>query len=311
MRTPTPVLLVTTALLYALNYPLGALALQGMSAFLMIALRFLVTAVVMWAAVLLLHPSLPRGRAWWHAIGAGLLVQGAQFLGAYWAMSHGVGAGVVALIVAMNPVAVTVLTGILARRRDSWRSYAPVALGAIAVILACVPRIVTDPSLGAAALAVVVALLGLAIGSVWQARTLADVSPVSFTAVGVTASFPLAAAFALSAPQRIEPSARTWVLFALVTLVGLVGTTLYATSVRAVGPRRASLMFAVIPALAAVASVLLLGEGIDAGVLIALVLGCAACLLDLRLARTRVSSEVASPSAATLGREPVSNGSRL
>ncbi|MFK4760588.1 DMT family transporter [Microbacterium sp. ZW T5_45] len=307
MRTPTPLLLAATAVLYALNYPLGALALQSMSAFLMITLRFLVTAVVMWLVVLLVRPSLPQGRAWWHAVGAGLLVQGAQFLGAYWAMSHGVGAGVTALIVAMNPVVVTLLTSILERRRDSWRSYGPVVLGAIAVILACVPRIARDPSLGAAALAVVLALLGLAIGSVWQARALSDVSPVSFTAIGVTASFPLAAVFALSVPRRVDPGAHTWALFVIVALVGLVGTTLYATSVRVVGPRRASMMFAVIPALAAVGSWVLLDEPLDAGILIALVLGCAACLWDLRRARTG-SPQV---SVATVERESVSSDVRL
>lgn len=294
MRSRSSFLLASTAVLYALNYPLGALALRSMSPFLLITLRFAVTAVVMWAAVAILRSALPRGRAWFHAIGAGLLVQGAQFLGAYWAMSHGVGAGVVALIVAMNPVVVTVLGGLLDRRRDPWRSYVSVGVAALAVVLACLPRILGDPALGAATVTVLVALLGLAGGSVWQGRTLGAVSPVSFTAIGVSASLPLSLLFTTSVEQHFDAAPGTWLLFGVVTLIGLAGTTLYATCVKTVGARQSSLMFAVIPALAALAAWPLLGEPIDPIVVVALVLGGAACVLDVRLARRR-RSEASAP----------------
>lgn len=299
MRTTTPTLLVVTAVLYAANYPLGALALHDMSPFLLIALRFAVTAVVTWAAVLVLRTALPRGRTWWHAVGAGLLVQGAQFLGAYWAMSHGVGAGVTALVVAMNPVVATVLGGLLDRRREPLLAYGAVALGAVAVVLACAPRIVRDPSLGAGLGAVLVALAGLSLGSVWQGRTLRGVSPVSFTAIGTTVSLPFAAVLATLVPESVHPGARTWVLFAVVTVVGLVGSTMYASSVARVGARSAAMLFAVIPALAALIAWPVVGEPLDAVVGVALVLGAVACAVDVVATRRRAVTSGAGPRRAS------------
>ena len=290
MRANSSLLFGTTAVLIALNYPLGALALRGMSPFLLILLRFGATAVIAWVAVAVLRSALPQGSTWWHAAGAGVLVQGAQFLGAYWAMSHGVRAGVTALIIAMNPVLVAILSGVISRRREPALAYLAVAIAMIAVVLACLPKILRDPSLGSGVFAALIALVGLAVGSVWQGRTLQGVSPVSFTAIGVTASLPFAGALLLMNDESVAPGATTWVLLAAVTVVGLLGTTAYAAYIGRAGARRASIVFAIIPALAAIGSWAMLGEPLDLTIGVALVLGCAACVIDVVASRRVTSS---------------------
>jgi len=282
MKSSTPALLIGTTVVYAASYPLGALALHTMSPFLLITLRFLVAAPIMWTAVALLRSALPRGRAWWHAIGAGTLVQGVHVIGAYWAMSHGVSSGIAALVVAMNPVVVTILGGLLDRRREPWRAYLAVGIGVVAVVLACAPRIARDPAVGPGLVALVVALLGLSTGSVWQGRTLRGVSPVSFTAIGVTASLPIAAVLTLTSTNHVAPGGSTWLWFGVVTVATLVGTTLYAATVARRGARGAAILFAVIPAVAALCAWALLGEPLDALVVVALILGGAACVIDVR-----------------------------
>jgi drug/metabolite transporter (DMT)-like permease len=278
-------LLATTVAVYAAGYPLGALALRGMSPFWLIALRFLLTAALLWPVVGLRRLARPAGRAWIPAIGAGLLVQGAQFLGAYWAMAHGVGAGVTALIVALNP-ALTALLGVaVSRVRVGRAGWAAVALAAAAVAIACLPRIAANPAVGPGVAGAVLALAGLAGGSVIQGRCLGGVHPLTFTAIGVSASAPPALALALLTPGHVSARPQAWLLLSLLTLCGLAGTTLYAGTVRTLGARTASLQFALIPAVASVMSWPLLGEAPGWLTAVGLVLGAAAVVLQLRAGR--------------------------
>jgi len=287
-----------TVVVYALGYPLGALTLRGVSPFWLIALRFLLTAALLWPVIAARRIAVPRGRALGHAVGAGLLVQGAQFLGAYWALSHGVGAGVTALVVAMNPALTAVLGAGLRRARrllrlpDAAGSGARVPLAAVglataAVLVACAPKIVADPSVGPAVAAAVLALVGLTAGSLWQGAALRDVAPLSFTAIGVSASAPVALLPALSTPGRLPGTPADWTLLVLLTLCGLAGTTLYAVCVRRLGAGQASVLFALIPAVAALLSWPILGEVPGALTLAGLLLGAAAVAAQLLAGRAK------------------------
>lgn len=290
MNTRILGLSAATVLVYAAGYPLGALALQGISAFWLIALRFLLTAVLLWPGIALRRLALPERGAWIPALVAGLLVQGAQFLGAYWAMAHGVGAGITALVVALNPAVTAILSVALTRRGIGPGAWLAVALAAAAVAVACLPRILANPAVGPGVVGALVGLFGLAGGSLIQGRALGGVHPLAFTAIGVSVSVPFALVLALLTPGHVAADPGAWGLLVVLALCGLAGTTLYAGTVRSLGPRTASLQFALIPAVASVLSWPLLGEVSGWPTVAGLVLGSGVVMLQLRAGRAGAHS---------------------
>lgn len=270
--------MAATVFFYAISYPLGAIALHDIAPFLLIALRFAITALLMWGIVIGRRMSVPRGKELGMTAMAGLGVQGVQFLGLYWGMSHGVSAGIAALVIAMNPVATALINGIFfGLREDKW-GIAALVLGATGVVAACLPRLLAHTHTGPALIVTFLALGGLAVGSIAQARFSSHTHPVAFTAVGVTVSLPPALLLASLTPVKLLHPYRSIGLILLLTACSALAMVLYASVVRSQGARTAASLFALIPAVAVLAAWWLQGTVLDASVALALVLGCAACI---------------------------------
>ena len=280
-RTTIAASACTMVTLYAVNYALTSLALRTMSPFLLLLLRFVLSVLVLLAVCALLRTPIPRGRLLAVAAGAGLLSQAGQFIGTYWALGHGVGAGFTALVIAMNPVVTALLSRLILRRRASRRALLSTALGAAAVIVACLPIVLADPRIGPVILAVGGSLVAVSLGALWQGRSLREVHPAMFTLIGVVVSTPVAGALALTEPARPPSGFASWALLGGIVAIGLGGTVLYSALVRAVGADAASILFSVIPAATAVAALMVLGEPLSVAGVIGLVLGAAASVLRL------------------------------
>lgn len=280
-RTTIAASACTMVTLYAVNYALTSLALRTMSPFLLLLLRFGLSVLVLLAVCALLRTPIPRGRLLAVAAGAGLLSQAGQFVGTYWALGHGVGAGFTALVIAMNPVVTALLSRLILRRRASRRALLSTALGAAAVIVACLPIVLADPRIGPVILAVGGSLVAVSLGALWQGRSLREVHPAMFTLIGVVVSTPVAGALALTEPARPPSGFASWALLGGIVAIGLGGTVLYSALVRAVGADAASILFSVIPAATAVAALIVLGEPLSVAGVIGLVLGAAASVLRL------------------------------
>ncbi|WP_045270497.1 DMT family transporter [Microbacterium azadirachtae] len=292
-RTTIAVSACTMVTLYAVNYALTSLALRTMSPFLLLLLRFVLSVLVLLAVCALLRTPIPRGRLLAVAAGAGLLSQAGQFIGTYWALGHGVGAGFTALVIAMNPVVTALLSRLILRRRASRRALLSTALGAAAVIVACLPIVLADPRIGPVILAVGGSLVAVSLGALWQGRSLREVHPAMFTLIGVVVSTPVAGALALTEPARPPSGFASWALLGGIVAIGLGGTVLYSALVRAVGADAASILFSVIPAATAVAALILLGEPLSVAGVIGLVLGAAASVLRLGDDRPPVADPIA------------------
>lgn len=272
---------VPTVILYASGYPVGSAAVAVMSPLLVIVIRFALSAIVLWTIVAIRRPSVPSRSQIMHAAVAGLLVQGVQFIALYWALSQGVGSGLAALVIALNPVMTATLLTIFTSHRESGRGLVALVLGAIAVAVACAPQILEDPSIGLPVIAVVAAMFGLTTGGLYQQRNCAGMDPILITAIGVTASLPVSVGAMLSAPIEVT----NWALaaFLLVVMVGLssVGATiLYATCIARFGARVASVLFAVIPSVAGLLAWVFLGEALSLFTIVGLLMGAAACLVQ-------------------------------
>lgn len=202
-----------------------------------------------------------------------------------WGMAHGVGPGVVALVIAMNPVTTAVLARlVLGRRENSWGLVA-LALGTVGVVAACLPRLLADPSVGPGLITVLVALGGLSGGSLLQERKLRAVDPFVFTAIGVTVSVLPAAALALTTPQHLTDPVPAVALLLLLVLASAVGMVCHAACVRSRGARGPSILFAVIPAVSVIAAGGLPGASLDLTTAVGLACGALACAAQSRSAR--------------------------
>lgn len=277
----TPVLAISTVLAYAAGYPLGSASVAVMPSGLVILLRFVASAAVIWLIVAALRLPMPPPGKLRNAVIAGLLIQGVQFLFLYWALAHGVSSGLSSLIIALNPVVTALILTISTSHRESPRGKLALLLGGAAVVVACAPMIVDDYSLGIPLISVIIALLGLSFGAIQQGRHLTGVHPLVITAIGVTASIPFAGVFALVEPGEVTNWPRAlWLIAAMVVFSSIGATTLYATCVARSGARAASILFSVIPATASIMAWISLGEDLSVFAVIGIVLGASACLVQ-------------------------------
>ena len=301
-------LVIPTVLLYGAGYPLGTATVNIMSPFLVILLRFALSAILLWIIIAARRTPLPPRQQIVQAAIAGLLTQGVQFLGLYWALANGVSSGLGSLIIALNPVVTASLMSLFLGHRESRRGLLALALGTGAVILACTPKLMADHSIGGAIVAVVVAMLGLSIGGIYQGRHLADIDPWIVTAIGLTASTPVAAIATIATPVQVTDWPKAIVLVVIMTVLTSVGaTTLYAACIRQSGARAASILFAVIPAAASIMAWIGLGEDLTAFTIIALILGGAACILQSRTSAPNASDGDEAVSSDHEAHESVGN----
>ncbi|GAB3715017.1 DMT family transporter [Mariniluteicoccus flavus] len=283
-------LAVPTVILYAAGYPIGAASVAVMSPFLVILLRFAASALLLWAILAVRGFERPSRAQVGHTVVVGLLTQAVQFLGVYWGLSHGVSSGLVSLIIALNPVVTAGLLAAMHGHRESRLGMAALVLATGAVILACLPKLLADQRSGIAVVTVLIAMLGLSLGGIHQARHLRGMDVLLIGAIGLTVSTPVAGVLVLALPQHVTDWPRALVLLAVMVVFSSVGaTTLYAQCIRRSGARGASILFAVIPAGATVMGWLALGERLTGWTMAALVLGAAACLVQSRAAPAGVT----------------------
>lgn len=106
----------------------------------------------------------------------GVTLHGAYLGGCFYSVSRGMSAGLVALIVCLQPVVVSVAASFFLNEKLNGRSVIGLVLGLIGVITVIIPRISGVDKLSAAAIATaVLALLGGSSGTLLQKRFAADI----------------------------------------------------------------------------------------------------------------------------------------
>lgn len=279
----SPSLALSTAFFYALGYPIGALAVRAATPGVVLLSRFVASAVILGCIAAALRLEWPRGKFAGHAAVVGVLTQGVQFVGCYQAMRLGVSPVLVALIIAMNPVLTAALaTRALGERLDR-RRVSSVVLALLAIGAAFAGRLLDVGHIDAAVLWVVLAVFGLAGGGIYQQRYLTTGHPVASNAMGIAAAIVPAGIFALLTEQEVTNAPQAvWTVVVLVLANSVVAATLYLAAVKQAGAAAVSLLFGIIPSMAALLSWAIMSERPDLGAAIGLVIGAAACFLGIR-----------------------------
>lgn len=229
-----------------------------------LALRFAGVLLLMVPAVLLMRVPFPARRQVFHLAVAGLLLQGGYLLGVFEAIRHGMGAGLAALIVGLQPV-LTALLGTFVSERVTGRQWVGLVLGFGGVTLVVAERLsISGLSLLSVA-AAVAALISITAGTLYQKRY----TPHFDLRVGSVIQFAAALCFVVPVAFLTETREIEWT----VPLVGAILWSIFALSIgatsllfilirRGAATRVASLMY-LTPGVTAIMAWILFGEAIS------------------------------------------------
>jgi drug/metabolite transporter (DMT)-like permease len=265
--------------LFVLIWSTGFLVGRGVSAHadpqLFLGLRFLAVAAIFAAAAAAARAPWPRRpREVGMQLGAGALMSGLYLSAGWWAMEHGLPAGVMALLGALQPIFTALFAVLFLRTRLAPTVWLGLAVGVAGVAMVLLPRLAAaaaaaggPPTFPPLAVAVGVAgILSLTIGSMvqrspWAAGDLRSASALqNLGAAGVAALL----ALAVGTP-RWDHSAALWGGFAWSVLVlSLGGTTLLVWLMRSGEATRTAALLLLVPPLAAAQAWLLFGETLTA-----------------------------------------------
>jgi drug/metabolite transporter (DMT)-like permease len=168
-----------------------------------LAARHGLSIVVFTLLSLAVRAAWPRDpRVWRDAIVAGMLLHGFYIGGVFWAVSQGIGAGMMGLITGLHPLFTAVLALPLLHERLTARQWIGIAVGVAGVALIVQPKMGSVEGIPMHALAVaLLATLSLTLGTIWQKRSRPDMD------LRVNAAIQFVGAFVLTAPVAFATEA--------------------------------------------------------------------------------------------------------
>jgi len=212
--------------LYALGYPIGALAVSAMSPMAVLVLRFGL---------------------------AGAILSG-------WALITG------AVVISMNPVVTALLAAMLLGEGLTWTRVGALVLGVVAVLAACAGRLFAIGGVDTVVLLLLAALVSLAAGGVYQQRFCSGVDFRATAALqNAVAVLPVAALATIMPFEVTDPWKAAGAVAAVVLFNATLCMTLYVRAINNHGAAAVAMLFAVIPAVAGLLSWLMLGQRPDIG----------------------------------------------
>jgi len=277
--------------LFVLLWSTGFVASKAVTAhaepFTFLVVRF--AAVIALLAPVALAAPRPTFVAARDAAITGMLIHAGYLGGVMWALSHGMSAGVVAIIVCLQPILTALLAAPFLDESITLRHWAGLAIGLLGVTLVVAPKLGIGATAitSAALISAVLALVSITLGTLFQKvrGQSGDLKVlVLWQYVGAFAvALPVAL---LTETMRIEwtrefIAALAWLV--LVLSIGAIGLLLLL--IRSSAVSRVTSLFYLVPAVTAVMAWALFGETLSAIQIAGLLLVMAAVLLTGALRR--------------------------
>lgn len=138
-----------------------------------LALRYLFVIAILAPAAWWFGAQWPGTiRDWRDGLIAGVLLHGIYLGGVFWAVKHGLPAGIAALVVGLQPLATAMLVGLTLGERVSPLRWLGIAVGFAGALLVILPRLGVEAGLPPLqVLIVLTAMLSITLGTIWQKRT--------------------------------------------------------------------------------------------------------------------------------------------
>jgi drug/metabolite transporter (DMT)-like permease len=292
-------LLPLFVVLWSSGYVVGAAAIEVADPLPLLAARFLIASAV-------LVPLALRGGRWRGApLGRlavlGVLLQVVQFVGIYGGFALGVPAALSALVMlGLSPLLTTSLAVASGQEHADARLWIGLSVGLVGVAISLAPEL-GSAAIGAGVALTLVAMLGLAGGTVLQKRWVGAADPLVSTAAQNLTAAVLVAPVAAVAGGHLEVSAQLVLCLGWITLGMAVGTLLlYVHLLRLHAASTVTALLLLVPPVTAVASALALGEALHPASLAGMLVAMAGVGAVLRRAQQPARSAPARPAAAAI-----------
>lgn len=277
-------------LVFVLIWATGFVAARFMAshaeALTFVAIRVAGVALVLVGIALVRHAPWPRDRAGWiDAAVAGILMQGFYVIGVFWAVQHGLPAGIAALVGSLQPLLTAVLARPLLGERVSPRRWGGIATGFTGAILVLAPKIgAADGIPPDALLACLGAMVAMTGGTLWQKSRSAQADLLTNATIQFAAAAGLAIPVALIfGTGRFDATLPAWLGLGWSVLVNSVaGILLFLALIRRGAVAGVAALFFLVPPVSALMAYWLFGEMLAPTQLVGMALAAAGVALAHR-----------------------------
>ena len=250
-------------LVWSSGYIAGPYGVEAMSPLMLVALRFVLAAVLAWALARALRGPLRVTRADAVRIGlSGLVLNGVQFGAMYLAFDAGLSATLASLMHSLSPVLTALLAAVFLGERLSPIQVIGFVVGVLGVLLVLGPDV--DEAGGVVGLVCgVVSVLGLSLGTLGQRWIGSAPDPLWSATIqfGVAAPPLLVLALVVEGTDVVTTRPQAGIALVYLAVVNsILGLGLLGILVRARGAGAAASVFFLMPPVTAVLAWLVLGE---------------------------------------------------
>jgi drug/metabolite transporter (DMT)-like permease len=251
--------------LWATGFVVARLSADHVEPLTFLSIRFPIAGILFLGIALYQSAAWPNMKQAMHAGVAGALLHGGYLGAIYWAVAHGMPAGVSALIVGLQPLMTAFLAAALLDEKISTRHWLGLAVGILGVGLVVWPKLTLDAVSGITPLTTALCILGalsVSLGTVYQKRF---ATGLHLASGGVWqyagASLVVLIGAGLSENFGFDGSFEAW--FALgwsVIVLSLAAITLLMLLIRHGDVSRVSGLIYLVPAVAALTTYVVFGE---------------------------------------------------
>lgn len=292
-KTPAQALIAVAPALFVLMWATGfvvaRLSAPHVEPLTFLTIRFPIAGVIFAAIALAIGAPWPGGRLAFHAMVAGAFLHGGYLGPVYWAVAHGMPAGVSALIVGLQPLITAILAAWLVKETITPRHWLGLAVGIAGVALVIEPKLSLAAVGGITPLTTAVNVLGavcISFGTVYQKRHATGLNLASGGAWQYVGASLTVLVFAVAMEDfRFDGSFSAW--FALgwsVIVLSLGAITLLMLLIRHGDVGRVSSLIFLVPGVSALMAYGLFGETLTLVQIIGMAVCAGAVLIVTRKA---------------------------
>lgn len=254
--------------LWATGFIGARYAMPWAEPFAFLAVRFALAFLLIGLLTAVLGSKKPSRAEAFHAAFAGVLMHGVYLGAVFWSIHRGMPAGISALIVGLQPIVTAVLAGLLLGERIMPRHWLGLVVGFAGVVIVLWPKIgMAGAGVNAETVsAMLVAVLGMSVGTIWQKRFASggDLVAATFWQYAGGTSLMAVAAFATETGTFTLNGELVFAMAWLVLVLSIGAILLLMVMIREGQMSRVASLFYLVPAVTAVIAWLLFGETLTA-----------------------------------------------
>ncbi|MGE4251368.1 MAG: DMT family transporter [Parvibaculaceae bacterium] len=251
--------------IWATGFIVARLSAPHVEPFTFLTVRFGLAGLVLVVLAMVFRARWPGRRASLHAMAAGAMLHGGYLGACYWAVAHGLPAGIAALIGGLQPILTAVLAGKLLGERVTPRHWLGLGVALAGLILVLAPKLDLGATRGitpVTVLAMTFSAIAITFGSIYQKRHLSRVDLLTGTAWQYASGFIIVFLGALVTEHfRFDATPEAWIALGWSVVVLSIGAILLLMAlIRHGDVAKVSALIFLVPAVAALMAWVLFDE---------------------------------------------------